>query len=258
MELSDKDISDFGDTEYILDCLQREINIQFNTHKQELLNALYVYISEDKHLSDCCFQTNLMVAKFDLVWEDVCKTVFNNRLESTLDNLAPQTPNQSLDTFFTNKHKKLKELIDYPYWSNYGTSKYTLILDTVCFDKDCFVILDAKYYCPNKIDSGMPGVEDIAKQYLYQLAFRNFYTLQGFKSVKNCFLFPENGDIVVDKGYAELKFLNELLLVTKNANSIQEDNIQLENIQVRFVPTDKLYTLYLSGQTLSIDYLQLH
>ena len=93
VELSDKDISDFGDTEYILDCLQREINIQFNTHKQELLNALYVYISEDKHLSDCCFQTNLMVAKFDLVWEDVCKTVFNNRLESTLDNLAPQTPN---------------------------------------------------------------------------------------------------------------------------------------------------------------------
>lgn len=258
VELSDKDISDFGDTEYILDCLQREINIQFNTHKQELLNALYVYISEDKHLSDCCFQTNLMVAKFDLVWEDVCKTVFNNRLESTLDNLAPQTPNQSLDTFFTNKHKKLKELVDYPYWSNYGTSKYTLILDTVCFDKDCFVILDAKYYCPNKIDSGMPGVEDIAKQYLYQLAFRNFYTLQGFKSVKNCFLFPENGDIVVDKGYAELKFLKELLLVTKNANSIQEDNIQLENIQVRFVPTDKLYTLYLSGQTLSIDYLQLH
>lgn len=62
----------------------------------------------------------------------------------------------------------------------------------------------------------------------------------------------------MDKGYAELKFLNELLLVTKNANSIQEDNIQLENIQVRFVPTDKLYTLYLSGQTLSIDYLQLH
>lgn len=256
VELSDEELSDFGDAGYILDRLQKELNVQFNTQKQIVLKALYTYISEDKHLSECNVQTRYMVTKFHTVWEHVCKTVFNDRLDISVSKLAWQTPKKTLDADLEHfKNSSLIQIIDKPFWS--GFNKYadkSPEPDIVCFWDKTFAILDAKYYVPEK---GLPGVQDITKQYLYQLALRKFYTLQGFSEIKNCFLLPENGDEVADFGYVEIKFIKELLLVTKDANGLREDNIQLENIQVRGVPADELYSLYLRGQSRSVDYLKL-
>lgn len=259
IELSDDEISDFGDKEYILDRLQKELNVQFNTHKQEILKSLYVYISEDKHLSDCNFQTKYMVAKFHPVWEKVCKAVFNDCLNHTLKELAYLTPKRWLDRKFQNStDKKLIDIINKPFWSKANAYSKPIEPDIVCFHeyeenggiKNDFVILDAKYYCPvygiNKngisyIDC-QPGVEDINKQYLYQLCYKEFYQSQGFCGVKNCFIMPTGGDEVVEFGYASVGFL---------------DALNLEHIQVRLCPAEQLYSYYLNCQILSVEWLKL-
>ena len=44
----------------------------------------------------------------------------------------------------------------------------------------------------NKKLSGNPGIADITKQYLYQLAYQDFILKHGFKHIYNCFLMPSN------------------------------------------------------------------
>ena len=57
-----------------------------------------------------------------------------------------------------------------------------------------FYILDAKYYCPNWTDdsiSGQPSVEDVSKQYLYYLAYRDVLERYKVSEVRNYFLMPK-------------------------------------------------------------------
>lgn len=58
----------------------------------------------------------------------------------------------------------------------------------------CFGIYDAKYYNINFHKNaseykviGQPGVADVTKQYLYQLAYDDFIAKQGYKYVQNMF-----------------------------------------------------------------------
>lgn len=41
IELSEETLEDFGDKEYILERIVKELNLQFNTHRQILLKTLY-------------------------------------------------------------------------------------------------------------------------------------------------------------------------------------------------------------------------
>ena len=48
IELSEETLADFGDKEYVLERIIKELNLQFNTHRQILLKTLYAYVSQDK------------------------------------------------------------------------------------------------------------------------------------------------------------------------------------------------------------------
>lgn len=76
----------------------------------------------------------------------------------------------------------------------------TLIPDLVCIfpyeNNYCFGIFDAKYYnihfYVGKSDNknyvtGQPGVGDITKQYLYQLAYMDFIREQKYKYVRQLY-----------------------------------------------------------------------
>lgn len=52
IELSEETLEDFGDKEYILERIVKELNLQFNTHRQILLKTLYAYISQDRKMLD--------------------------------------------------------------------------------------------------------------------------------------------------------------------------------------------------------------
>lgn len=61
-----------------------------------------------------------------------------------------------------------------------------------------FGIYDAKYYCidyqfmeTKQVLAEQPGVGDVTKQYLYQLAFDDFIVKQGYRYVQNMFFCPD-------------------------------------------------------------------
>ncbi len=83
------------------------------------------------------------------------------------------------------------------------SAKKSLELDVlhINHDKKRFEIFDGKYYTiqfqKNSV-SGQPGVGDITKQYLYQLAYQKLANLNGY-SFTNAFVVPVD-ELFEDKG----------------------------------------------------------
>ena len=254
-EISDEEIEDFGDKEYILDRITKELNVQFNTRKQLLLKTLYAYLLNSRALDDLdCFSmygTN----SFNLVWEEVCAEVLDNQLDKPIGALAlpvPLSPN-----YKSRKHKRLIELIDKPQWTGVTPTGIfakeaadTLIPDLISVVKvgedHQFIIFDAKYYNiqleENKKLRGQPGIESITKQYLYQLAYQQFITEHQIHTVRNCFLMPTSDKEVVVKGTASLAMLSSL---------------GLQDIQIRLLPAETMYKHYTDNTKMDISTLRL-
>ena len=254
LELSEENLDDFGETDYILYRIQSELNVQFNTRRQLLLKSIYAYISQKKTLLDQSCVSLFGTTSFNLVWEKVCATVFDNKLDVALGRLKLPVPLK--DSY--KKTIKLIDVIEKPKWAaeNHEGETFTKeAQDTLVPDliglyttggKSKFIIFDAKYYClqleEDKPLRGQPGIESITKQYLYQLAYQEFIDDHQFDVVKNCFLLPTEEDVVINKGTASLGILSKM---------------NLEPIQVRLLPAMRLYDCYLSQKFFNIDYLEL-
>lgn len=241
---SDEELDDFGDSEYIFSRIEKELNVQFNTRKRLVLKAIYAYVSTKEILSDeDCFMlygTN----SFHVVWEKACAEIFDNQLNKKLSELKLPKPICGNE----DKAKKLIELIEKPTWTYTGkTSQKTLIPDVISISGKSFIILDAKYYIPHlekgKTPYDQPGIESVTKQYLYQLAYKEFIENQGFEDIRNYFLFPiekTKDNKIISKGEVKMEMLSSL---------------ELKNIQVRFLPADRILNMYLSGETMDIKEL---
>ena len=241
VDVSDEEIEDFGEKEYILERISKELNVQFNTRKQRLLKTLYAYIAHSSTLDnmDCfsMFGTN----SFNLVWENVCAEVFDNQLHKLVGGLRLPLPLH--DKYYNARHQELISLIEKPKWignSNDGgaytkEAKDTLIPDIVTIAGDMFIIFDAKYYNiqmdEKKELRGQPGIESITKQYLYQLAYNDFIQAHGFTAIRNCFLMPTELNEVIYKGRVSLGILEDL---------------GLETILIRLIPATEVYNCYLN------------
>ncbi|MFX0111885.1 LlaJI family restriction endonuclease [Bacillus pumilus] len=252
VEVSDEELDDFGETDYILYRIQNELNLQFSTRKQLLLKTLYAYIAHSSSLTDIDCFTMFGTNSFNLVWERVCAEVLDNQL---------QTPLGSLPISLTeryNSHDPLISLIEKPKWSGYKEdgskfqkfSKETLVPDLVSIYKmnktHQFIIFDAKYYNiqleQEKLLLGQPGIGDITKQYLYQLAYKKFVNDHGIQDVKNCFLMPTERQSIIVKGDVNLEML---------------DALGLQNIQIRLLPAELMYSHYLANEKMDIGLLHL-
>lgn len=253
VNLSDESLSDFGENDFILDRINKELSIQFNTRKQLLLKTLYTYVLNDGVLADIDSFSMFGTNSFNLVWEKVCADVLNNQLETPLGILdLPVKLNEAYD-----KSKSLISIIEKPNWigeTSDGTvyekeATKTLIPDIVSISKlgneHQITILDAKYYNLRfnyKVLSGQPGIESVTKQYLYQLAYQEFAKKHQITKVKNCFLYPTEGEHVIEKGVVEIKMLGTL---------------GFEHIQNRMLPAKKIYSLYLRNKKMSVEQLKL-
>ena len=242
VDLSEERLDDFGDQQFILTQIERELNREFNTRKQFVLKTIYAYVSKLGSITDedCLglFGTN----SFNLVWEDVCARVLNNQLKQQISSLnLPKPSTNGYDQNMT-----LIEVIEKPIWSGKSyshTAKDTLIPDVVTIDYigtgRRFLIFDAKYYVAQleegKPLSGQPGIESVVKQYLYQLAYKRFLMEYGIDKVINCFLLPTAETEVQDKGTASLPML---------------DALELQKIKVRLLPADRMFVYYLAGKHL--------
>ena len=85
--LSETELEEFGDTDYILYRLENEMNIQFNTRKNNLLKMMYAYIANKGTLNELEHLSMYGTKSFNLVWEKVCAKVLNNHLDVYLCNL---------------------------------------------------------------------------------------------------------------------------------------------------------------------------
>lgn len=244
IEISESKLDNFGTREIILDRIYKELTIQFNTRKQLLLKAIYAYICLGKELNDGDYGLSMFgTNSFNLVWEKMCAAVFDNRLNCEIDELG-----LSLNKKYNSK--KLIDVIQKPEWHRGGVIKQaheTLTPDIVSFykkdNKRIFIIFDAKYYnirVEQNILEGNPGISDITKQYLYQLAFKSI--TDEFDDVKNCFLMPTELDSVIDYGTARLEMLSSL---------------DLKDIQVRLLPAKLISRYFLENKKIDLDILKL-
>ncbi len=186
---------------------------------------------------------------FHMVWERVCADVFGNKLNVNIGKIQLNVP---LAVGYDEKWK-LIDLIEKPKWRGADTvqeARETLIPDLISINQydgqDWFIIFDAKYYLlqleKGRMLRGNPGIGDVTKQYLYQLAYKKFIADHNIAVVRNCFLMPTEGKEIVVKGAAKLEMLSEL---------------GLEDIQIRLIPADMLFTYYLSRKRIDIQTLRL-
>ncbi len=250
LRLSEEELTDFGEKEYILDRLRSELNIQFDTGKQHLLRTLCTYIARDKKLMDEEQGISMYgTTAFHMIWEHACACVFQNQLDTPPDRLGLSCP---LAEKYQNI-SRLSDIIDRPVWYGYDTvqtARRTLIPDLISAGhrqgRDYFYILDAKYYLltlePDQPLRGNPGVEDVTKQYLYQLAFCPFLEAHHISEVKNCFLLPTEGTEIIEKGYVRMDMLH---------------TAGLQDIQIRLLPASMIFDHYLAGTHLNISLLRL-
>lgn len=244
IDLTDEELEDFGDKEYILYRIEKELNNQFNTRKQLVLKTIYAYIDNTNNLNetDCVsmFGTN----SFNLVWEKVCADILDNKLKCQLKDL--HLPSGNVNISF-NTNDLLIDLIEKPYWSITGKeSTDTLIPDLIAINGSQFLIFDAKYYTPklepNQKPEQQPGIESITKQYLYQLAYKDFIKAHEFTDIKNCFLMPTEEEYVLNKGTVTMKMFRDL---------------ELSDIEVRYIPVTIAFCYYLSDTIMNISELNL-
>lgn len=244
VDLTDEELDDFGDQEYILYRIEKELNREFNTRKRLVLETIYTYIEERKSLNDLDCLSLFGTNSFNLVWEKVCSDVFDNKLEYSLKDLGLVVPdNRKNDIKDTNK---LKDVIEKPHWTITGNkANDTLVPDIISIQEKRFVILDAKYYCA-KLEKeskplNQPGIESVSKQFLYQLSYKSLIEANKEKIgfVKNCFLLPTEGHNIVNKGQVKMDMFC--------------DYMGLEPIEVRFLPVEKVYNIYLAGSTMDIS-----
>ncbi len=256
VSVSDEKLEDFGDREYILDRIVKELNIQYNTRKQLLLKTLYAYISNSSTLDDLDCFSMFGTNSFNLVWESVCSEILDNQLQKPIGGL--KLPKPLSPHYQAIRHLKLIDLIEKPKWVGWtqGDRHYekeavdTLIPDIISIieqdGKYQFIIFDAKYYNiqleEEKKLKGQPGIESVTKQYLYQLAYQPFVEEHGISIVQNCFLLPTPAPDVICKGYASLKMLEKL---------------GLQSIQIRMLPAQTAYNYYLQNKKIPICNLML-
>jgi hypothetical protein len=249
--LSEEKLDDFGDTDYILERIQKELNIQFNTRRQILLKTLYAYVAQNRRLLENNDGISMFgTTAYHAVWENVCAEVFDNKLKTSLGKLNMSVP---LSKEYT-PSDMLIEIVEKPVWKGPDTEEKkasdTLIPDLISIPKigneDYFLIFDAKYYNlrleKGKTLGGNPGVGDVTKQYLYQLAYKKFIKAHNIAVVKNCFLMPTEKNEIIDKGTAKMEMLEAL---------------GLENIQIRLMPAAMMYEYYLTQRKIDVALLNL-
>ena len=247
-DLSDESIEDFGDKDFILYRLKKELNVQFILWKQVVLKAMYSYIAGSGTLSDINCLSAYGTTCFNLVWEHVCSEVLDNKLKTPLKDILPRE--KLIDKY---KNASLLDIIEKPLWTFTGKmASDTLKPDIVSIEeiggRPVFAIIDAKYYDPilvqGKIPQKQPGIESVTKQYLYQLAYTEFIKEQGFMDdcIINCFVFPAEN--YVCGGEVKMKMLSNLPVSPK-----------LKDIDVFFVRASEYYRYYIDSKKMSIKLL---
>ncbi|MDU4651924.1 LlaJI family restriction endonuclease [Sneathia sanguinegens] len=235
INISSEKREDFGNSEYISYRINQELSSQFVTFKQNILNLLKKYIEKDSGKNSSTNISFVGTNSFNLVWEDVCSEVMDDCINKSIKELGlgySKNPKQSA---------LLSDVIAKPKWKhnisgNVHVANKTLIPDIVTINGDKLSIYDAKYYNIKLDDKGVdkqPGVGDITKQYLYELAYKDFAKENNLVIDSNAFLMPTDGKEEKKVGTASMDIFYDL------------GDIRLHDIDVILKPCEEMYKAYL-------------
>lgn len=253
IELSDENLEGLGDKNHVFYQLDRERTVQFVSWKQDVLDLLERYVDEDKAVVRSDEVICLGSTSFYNVWEKACKVAFGDMLHDRLGNIGVSLEGRWKQL----KNKKLLNIVPSPQWvqclegeANPCGRVATLIPDTVTIwnlldGGKAFVILDAKYYTPQlgKNPRGVPGVESVTKQILYQSAYRKFVLDHGFGRVINAFLVPHDGDAFKLMGHVEFPSLFRPV-----------EPPFVDGIDMWFIPAELIWRCYIEGRRLPDEF----
>ena len=236
LNLTSEKIESFGSMEFIVYRLNQELSNQFITHKQNILKLMKRYIEEDssKNVSDTI--SFVGTNSFNLVWEDVCSVVMDDCINKSIKELGL--------SYSKNKKQSalVADVIAKPKWKHNESGKVykakkTLVPDIITIKGNQLSIYDAKYYkikLDDKEVKNQPGVGDITKQYLYELAFKEFAQENELSINANAFLMPTDSDEEISLGTASMEIFHNL------------GDINLHDIEVILKPCEEMYSRYLN------------
>lgn len=224
-----------GNSEYISYRINQELSSQFVTFKQNILNLLKKYIEEDSGKNSSTNISFVGTNSFNLVWEDVCSEVMDDCINKSIKELGLSYSKNSKQSAL------LSDVIAKPKWKHNGSGNVhvankTLIPDIVTINGNRLSIYDAKYYNIILDDKGVdkqPGVGDVTKQYLYELAYKDFAKENNLIIDFNAFLMPTDGKEEKKVGTASIDIFYGL------------GDIRLHDIDVILKPCEEMYEIYL-------------
>lgn len=246
-----------GEVDYVIDKIDQQLANTFEDRQITVLKAMKSYLLGEKIIGS---STNLQLfgtTSFNLVWEYACSKVFKDQKEKTLSQINSEEAINLEPSDQFNVESKLTDYIDKPKWTKKDQIFYaskTLEPDFLKFEQTergtVFYILDAKYYCPEwKIGKDgvgnivrQPGVEDIVKQYTYNIAFKDLLNKNKVDFVKNYFIIPKLNNLEINSGVAQLSIF-------------EEEPISLNSINVRAIDPDFLFSKFLKSEHISLTYL---
>jgi hypothetical protein len=214
---------DLGSSELILSKISSELAAQLVNRKQMVLKAIAAFISHEKMKEAYDTVEFYGTRNFEVVWEKICGFILHNQFEYAKDYIAK------------------------PVWNSVSGSGHeadTLKPDVISMfrsnRKNYFIISDAKYYKIHLTDtllSGNPGVGDVTKQYLYQLALKKLMADKNVDRIHNVLLFPTEEDTIEYIGEVSIEFLKGL---------------DLEDIMLVKLPVHIVFNLYITYERLNL------
>lgn len=168
-----------GDEEYQVKMIEGQLKEEYNERRIKLLHRMKEFIEDTKLYSDNDVEL-FGVRKFWSVWEKACQEVFGDHYGSSTELKGIM------------KKKTLSK------WEKSG-DRGNMIPDIVTENNNDFYILDAKYYSLE--GDSFPGVQDVAKQFMYEKAFSERI---GEKRTYNAFICPGDKNELFDTVTMEL------------------------------------------------------
>lgn len=240
-----------GSYKHMIMEIEKEQNTQFDTRKLMVLSSIKAFLEyldrrntikgDDLDKDFIFFGTR----NFDVIWQRACEVSFSDIKDTSFEQLHSQ---KIIDMAKPNKSKtesSFQKELSRPEWlmDKKKTQGEPLEMDCVghrrCGGVDYIYIIDAKYY---QIEVSKPGVNDIVKQYAYQMSMNK--TLKVVKAhrvkVKNYFITPTDSN-VIKKGYVHM--------------DVFKDIPNLGNIFVRSVPAKDILRCYINNTHIDVKTL---
>lgn len=149
-------LDDLGGREYAEYRLNAELTQQFDSRRRYLLRMMLDYVEQSGEEQSADAPILFGTSSFEQIWEEVCRRSLGHDLHDKARWLEPY-----------NRSK--------PTWALEGNEKPHAAkghrTDMIFHERENAVIelYDAKYFMPNADLNGLPGVNDVCKQYAYQL-----------------------------------------------------------------------------------------